>query len=308
MSARCRAAARSSSRSARGRWWRSRAAGARAARRSMRCCAAAGAGRCRRCRTTRDGYLVTSLPEDRRGWRGSRRPGCCAFVRQRYMRYPSIWRSASRRGWRGCRGTRDRGMKRKAKKIAAASGGALDVRAYRTPDELAAFHPLARGGSRRRPIRSGCWASGLPDDARFPARAGRAAADRVRAWLLFIDGVPAAYLYCPIRRRVDCDLRSCRARSRRSTICRPARCCRSRRCATCSPNGGSRGSTSPRARASTSASSRPAGSACVDLLLLRPTLANRAAMAALRAFDRAMALAKRARRTGLAKLAQSIRR
>jgi CelD/BcsL family acetyltransferase involved in cellulose biosynthesis len=48
---------------------------------------------------------------------------------------------------------------------------------------------------------------------------------------------------------------------------------------------------------------------CVDLLLLRPTLANRATLAALSAFDGAMARAKRAtRHPALAALAKRVRR
>ncbi|MFM8992259.1 MAG: GNAT family N-acetyltransferase, partial [Alphaproteobacteria bacterium] len=38
---------------------------------------------------------------------------------------------------------------RKARKFAAASGGAIDWRAYRGEDEIAAFHGLARGISAR---------------------------------------------------------------------------------------------------------------------------------------------------------------
>ena len=51
------------------------------------------------------------------------------------------------------------------------------------------------------------------------------------------------------------------------------------------------------------------GVACVDLLLLRPTVANRAVMAALGGFDGAVALAKRGvRGAGLEGLAKRIRR
>ena len=48
---------------------------------------------------------------------------------------------------------------------------------------------------------------------------------------------------------------------------------------------------------------------CVDLLMLRPTLANRATLAALGAFDGAMAFAKQAAaHPALARLAKRVRR
>ncbi|KAK0339700.1 hypothetical protein LTR94_033500, partial [Friedmanniomyces endolithicus] len=86
-----------------------------------------------------DGWFVTSLPDAA----AIAAPGI-GYVRQRYRRY-YVDLAAGEVAWRaGLSGQARSGMKRKAKKLAAANGGALDIRRYRTPAEMAAFHPLAR--------------------------------------------------------------------------------------------------------------------------------------------------------------------
>src|SRR3546814_19064974 len=89
------------------------------------------------------------------------------------------------------------GLKRKATKLAKHSGGTLDVRAYRTPDELAVFHPIARTVSDR-PYQETLLGSGLPATPAFvrPMLAAPAPA-ALRAWLLSVDGLPSAFLFCP---------------------------------------------------------------------------------------------------------------
>ncbi|WP_231621752.1 GNAT family N-acetyltransferase [Sphingomonas sp. 37zxx] len=141
-----------------------------------------------------DGYSLLSLPAGQ----PVALPGMIAAERQRYPRYFADLTL----GWdayhASLSGNLRSGLKRKAKKLAAASGGAIDIRRYRTPVELQAFHAIAR------PLAAATYqekllAMGLPGDAGFVARMLRlAAADRVRAWLLFVGGEAAAYLYCPI--------------------------------------------------------------------------------------------------------------
>lgn len=89
-------------------------------------------------------------------------------------------------------------LKRKVKKFAKESGGELEWRAYRTPEEWDVFFPLARELSGRT-YQERLLDVGLPDTDAFRAE-GRAAAEagNLRAYLLFLGGRPAAYLYCPV--------------------------------------------------------------------------------------------------------------
>jgi hypothetical protein len=130
------------------------------------------------------GYLVTSVPDGAAlDWPG------LAFVRQRYDRH-YVDLSAGEAAWRaGLSGQARATMRRKARKLAAAGGGALDIRRYRTADDLAAFHPPARAVARLT-YQERLLGSALPENAAF--QHGREA----RAWLLFLHGAPVAYLWC----------------------------------------------------------------------------------------------------------------
>jgi len=245
-----------------------------------------------------DGFLVTSLPESV----SLRWPGI-SFVRQRYVRY-HVDLAAGVDAWRaGLTGQARATLKRKARKLATANGGLLDVRRYRTPVELAAFHPLARAVSATT-YQERLMGAGLPAD---PAHGGEAAArDEVRAWLLFLHERPIAYLWC----RADGDtLRyehvghdpAHNALSPGSVLLGEA----------LDDLFGDRfhrfDFTEGEGQHKRSLAS--GGIACRDLLLLRPTLANRAAVMAVGGFDAAMRIAARvARAPALAGLARRIRR
>lgn len=88
-------------------------------------------------------------------------------------------------------------LTRKVRKFGEASGGALDVRVYRTPPEMAEFHRLAREVSRKT-YQEKFYAAGLPDGPAYVKELEeRAAKDAVRGFLLFQGGQPVAYLLCP---------------------------------------------------------------------------------------------------------------
>lgn len=90
-------------------------------------------------------------------------------------------------------------LKRKVRKVAEAGGGTIDWRAYRTPDAMAEFHQLARRVSERT-YQERLLDAGLPGDTGFVEHLrALAAADAVRAWLLFLNDEPIAYLCCPVR-------------------------------------------------------------------------------------------------------------
>lgn len=143
------------------------------------------------------GYVVTSLPEDRLEAMVYASGKMIGFVRQKYTRYYADLTGGFDAYIASLSGNARQGAKRKAKKIAQVSGGDLDIRSYRTPAELEAFHDIARRIALRT-YQEKLLGEGLPATPEFiQAMLTAAAADRVRAWLLFIAGEPAAYLYCP---------------------------------------------------------------------------------------------------------------
>lgn len=253
------------------------------------------------------GYSVTSLPEDRQHAMIYASGGMLPFVRQRYTRYFLDFGIGFDAWLGGLSSNARQGLKRKAKKIAAESGGQLDIRRFRTPDELEAFHDVARRISLRT-YQERLLGSGLPDSTEFMREMlALAAADRARAWLLHIAGEPAAYLYCPvvgdtvIYAHVGHDpafndwspgavlqleaMRDLFAEERFSRF------------------DFTEGEGQHKRQFATG------GIACVDLLLLRPSLVNRMTTAALGAFNASVALAKRGvHAAGLEKLAKRVRR
>lgn len=144
-----------------------------------------------------DGYLVTALPAALVASLTREHPRLRPFVRQRYARsYADL--GLGFEAWLGTLSAKSRStLKRKARRLTERSGGALDLRCYRSPEEMAAFHRDARALSART-YQERRLGAGLPDGpealAGMQALARR---DAVRAWLLFVDGAPAAYLYAP---------------------------------------------------------------------------------------------------------------
>ena len=253
------------------------------------------------------GYLITSLPADRRDAMAYAGGGMIAFVRQHYTRHfvdLSVGYEAYQAGLSA--NTRS-GMRRKARKVAEVSGGTLDIRRFRTPEELNQFYDVARRISLRT-YQERLMGGGLPvDDGFLQAMYAAAAADSVRAWLLYIAGEPAAYLYCPVQGgtvRYDhvghdpafSDLSPggvlqmealhdlfVEARARRFDF--------------------TEGDVQHKRQFANG------GVACIDMLLLRASLANRLTTVALGGFDRTMAVGKAAtQQLGLGRLARRLRR
>ena len=247
---------------------------------------------------TDDGYLVTSVPEGMVLDAARLR-----FVRQHYVRY-YVDLAGGREAWAaGLSGQARSGLKRKAKKLATANGGMLDVRRYRGAEEMAAFHPLARRVSATT-YQERLMGSGLPEDAAGLVAA--AAQDRARAWLLFLGDAPIAYLWCgadgdTLRYDYVGHDPAHQALSPGSVLMGEALgdlfADRFRWFDFTEGEGQHK-----RGLAS-------GGVACHDVLLLRPTLPNRATVAAVGGFDAAMAVAKRWSETPALKgIAQRVRR
>ncbi len=254
-----------------------------------------------------DGYLVTSLPEHREAVMVFGAGDLLAWRRQGYVRY-HIDLGIGFDAWLAqLSGNARSGLKRKARRIAALSGGALDVRRYATPAELEDFHAVARPIAERT-YQERLLGAALPGDAGFVAGMLRAAAaDRVRAWTLAIGGEPAAYLYCAAQGSTltydyvghdpafaDWSPGAVLHQEALRDLFAEGRFARF---------DFTEGEGQHKRQMATG------GTACVDLLLLRPTLANRGALTALRGFDRAVSLAKEmAARPALRGIARRLRR
>jgi len=248
------------------------------------------------------GYLVTSLPEALLQDTVRATSGMIAFVRQRYTRY----HADLTRGFDAYHATLSantrQGLKRKAKKL-----GMLDVRRYREPHEMEAFHRIARGIALTT-YQERLMGAGLPDDAAFVARMlADAASGHARGWLLFIDGAPAAYLYCPVRAGVA--IYEFVGHDPHFSALSPGAVLQLEAMRDLAEDPGVTAFDFTEGEGQHKRAMATGGTACVDVLLLRRTLANRAMVAGLRGFDGAVALAKRAvARAGLQDLAKRIRR
>lgn len=137
------------------------------------------------------GYLVTALPAALAARVGD---GLRCFVRQRYPRYfarldqgfDDYLATFSAKSRSTCR--------RKLRRFAELGGS---VRAYAGEDEIEAFYHEARAVSART-YQERLLDAGLPEGPEaLAAMRALARAGRARGWLLFLDGKAVAYLYAP---------------------------------------------------------------------------------------------------------------
>ncbi len=236
-----------------------------------------------------DGYAFTSLPETLTG--RSRGYGLLVHVRQTYTRYFADFADGFESYMAHFSAKSRATLRRKLKRFAEASGGVIDIRSYRTPAEIADFAEIA-GPLSRRSYQHRLLDAGLPaGESAQREMAELAAADRVRAFLLFRQARAIAYLYLPIADETliyaylgydpdEADLspgtvlqleaiRLLAAEGRYGRI-------------DFTEGGGQH----KRLFAT-------GGVACADVLLLRPTLGNRLLIGALGGFDGLVATAKR---------------
>src|SRR5688572_5930052 len=238
-----------------------------------------------------EGYLVTALPAALESRLCEENAGFRPFVRQRYRRsyarldlgfeaYLATFSAKSRST-----------LKRKAKKLAERSGGALDLRHYRTPEEMEAFHAAARALSVRT-YQERLFDGGLPaGDEALDQMRSLAARDLARAWLLFVDDRPVSYLYAPAQGDTlvyaylgyDPDF----AEFSPGTVLQLEAMRRLMDEKSFRLFDFTEGEGQHKSQFATGAVD------CVDLLLLRPTLANVATGYALNGFDGTVAIARR---------------
>ena len=237
------------------------------------------------------GYWVTSLPE-RHARAVADAAGLLAVRRQRYTRYYADLSRGFEAWIAGLSGNTRSGLKRKAKKLAAANGGVLDVERFADPAALERFHAEARALSAKT-YQERLMGGGLPDTAAFRREMlARGAAGTVRAWLLRVKGEAVAYLYCPAvgDTLIYDHLGHDPAWNEHS----PGAVLQWEALRDLMAEGRFAWFDFTEGEGQHKRQMASGGEPCVDLLLLRPTLANRAAVAGLAGFDGLMAWAKRA--------------
>jgi len=253
------------------------------------------------------GYSITSLPEDRKAALVQTSGGMLPFVRQCYTRWYADLGGGFDAWLAGLSANTRQGVRRKAKKIAAESGGELDVRRFRTPEELEAFHKVARRISLRT-YQEKLLGSGLPDTSEFRNdMIALAAADRVRAWLLYMRGEAVAYLYCPVEG--DILVYAHVGHDPAFNDWSPGSVLQFEAMRDLFGEGRFARFDFTEGEGQHKRAFATGGMPCVDLLLLRPNLANRLTTIALGGFNASVALAKRVVEKGpLQGVAKRVRR
>jgi CelD/BcsL family acetyltransferase involved in cellulose biosynthesis len=143
------------------------------------------------------GYFVSAVPAEVVPALRARHPELKGFVRQRYSRSCARLDLTFEDYLEGFSARSRSTLRRKVRRLAERSGGALDVRMFRTVDEVDAFHRHARSVSARS-YQERQLGAGLPDGEAARADMSRlAAADALRGWVLFLEGHPIAYLHAP---------------------------------------------------------------------------------------------------------------
>lgn len=143
------------------------------------------------------GYQISALPA---GWVS----GLCEafpklrpFVRQRYQRCYASLETEFDTYLAGFSAKSRSTLKRKVRRLAERSGGTIDLRSYRTPDEIETFHRDARAVSALS-YQERLLDAGLPEGAEaLAAMRALAGRDAVRGWILYVDGRPASFLHAP---------------------------------------------------------------------------------------------------------------
>jgi len=146
---------------------------------------------------TADGYRFQSIPADMLPSVVSN-PGLIASTPQFYPRH-YIDMASGYDDYLAQFSSKTRAtLARKARKLAEASGGKMDIRAFHRPEDLRAFFaealPLARETYQARLANAS-----LPDDELFRCKAGQLAkSGDLRAYILYLSGRAIAYLYLPV--------------------------------------------------------------------------------------------------------------
>lgn len=145
-----------------------------------------------------DGYRILSAPQGRVAGLLAAHPGFVPGGMQSYRRHYIDMRGGFDDYMAQFSGKTRSTLRRKRRKLEAECGGALDIRAYRSPAEIEQFLAHALPLSQRT-YQARLLDAGLPEgEAARREMLALAEAGGLRAFLLFIHGEPAAYLYLPV--------------------------------------------------------------------------------------------------------------
>jgi CelD/BcsL family acetyltransferase involved in cellulose biosynthesis len=145
-----------------------------------------------------DGYLLKGLPAPLDPKLIARRRGWISRVLREYPRHLVDLTTGYDAYLAKFSGKTRSTLRRKQRKFQDLSGGTIDWREYRTPDEVRTFLPLAYGLSAKT-YQERLLDAGLPDTPSFREKSLRLAAEgALRAYILFLDGRPVSYLYLPV--------------------------------------------------------------------------------------------------------------
>lgn len=253
------------------------------------------------------GYSVTSLPQALAPQLEAAMPDMLVLVRQRYHRYYVDLGIGFDAWWEALSSNTRQNLKRKAKKIASECGGDLDVRRYSSAEELDIFHDIARRISLRT-YQEKLLGAGLPDTPEFLQEMSfEAAQGRVRAWLLYVAGEPAAYLYCPSQG--DTAIYAYVGHDPAFNDLSPGAVLQLEALRDLFEEGALRYFDFTEGEGQHKRQFASHREPCCDLLLLRPSLTNRLTMTALGGFNRTVSVIKRGvQAVGLDKFARKLRR
>lgn len=151
----------------------------------------------------RDGWLLRSVPKARLPVLEERMKGWLVSVRQDYPRHYIAMTSGGFDGWwQGFSSKTRSTLLRKARRLSEQFDGGFAVQSYRTTGEIAEFMAIA-GALSDRTYQARLMQAGLPrGEADIADAVAAAAADNIRAFLLFAGGRAIAYLYLPVERDI----------------------------------------------------------------------------------------------------------
>jgi CelD/BcsL family acetyltransferase involved in cellulose biosynthesis len=148
------------------------------------------------------GFLIRSLPVAGPQPLVSRRNGFLCYVSSQYPRYYiDMRRSFEQYKSKFSSKTRST-LNRKIRKFSEYCGGEIQWKVYQSPGEMAEFFRLARFVSEKT-YQEKLLDAGIPDSEEFICEMERLAGqDSVRGFILFHQGKPVSYLYCPVTRGI----------------------------------------------------------------------------------------------------------
>lgn len=239
----------------------------------------------------RDGWLFRSLPRDRLADLTARLEGWLVSVRQSYPRhYVPMEGQDFDDWWQGFSSRTRSTLSRKARRLAEHFAGETSMRCYRTGAEIEEFMDIAVPLSEQT-YQARLLQAGLPADEADRARAVAAAArDQVRAFLLFAGDRAIAYLYLPVDR--DILIYAHLGYDPAFAALSPGTVLHVDAMRALFAEGRYRAFDFTEGDGAHKAQFGRASIDCVDVLVLRPTLRNRAALGMMEGVDRAAGTGK----------------